>query len=214
MSLPRGLRSTVAAIAGSTFILVQLLLVWRSPDVRPAEALHGPGGSGVQSALRVPKRLEATMVRCATAAARRLRGAVPGEAVVLWSWVRGSSDVDWCEGNYERSAYIAEYYNTLSNSFFFALPLAAIVKFAPYAVRVDAGIHVVFFMLMARAPFSLAVSSASSFMRCILPSGICPTRYILPLRCSPQKQKRQTPYERGPGFESWHGCESISMSTG
>ena len=77
----------------------------------------------------------------------RLRGTAVARNLAAWSWARGSSDVDWCEGNYQTSQYIAEFYNTISNVPFFVLPPVAVWKYARFSYRVDAGINVVFLLL-------------------------------------------------------------------
>ncbi|XP_077192363.1 alkaline ceramidase 1 [Paroedura picta] len=52
-----------------------------------------------------------------------------------------SAEVDWCEGNFEHSEYIAEYYNTVSNFIFFIMIPFMIVlnidymKYRPVPVR-------------------------------------------------------------------------------
>ncbi|XP_060088634.1 alkaline ceramidase 1 [Heteronotia binoei] len=52
-----------------------------------------------------------------------------------------SAEVDWCEGNFEHSEYIAEYYNTISNIIFFIMTPFVIMlnfdymKYRPIPVR-------------------------------------------------------------------------------
>ncbi|CAF1261747.1 unnamed protein product [Adineta steineri] len=60
----------------------------------------------------------------------------------------GSSTVDWCEPNYVVSEYIAEFWNTVSNIFFFLIPPIMIYLFRPYSKRVANGIAILWILLI------------------------------------------------------------------
>ncbi|CAF3129900.1 unnamed protein product [Rotaria sp. Silwood2] len=60
----------------------------------------------------------------------------------------GSSKVDWCEPNYVVSEYIAEFWNTVSNIFFFLVPPLMIFLFRPYSKRVANGIAILWILLI------------------------------------------------------------------
>ncbi|CAF1217334.1 unnamed protein product [Rotaria magnacalcarata] len=60
----------------------------------------------------------------------------------------GSSDVDWCEPNYVVSEYIAEFWNTVSNIFFFLVPPFSIILFSSYSRRIANGITVLWLLLI------------------------------------------------------------------
>ncbi|CAF1204559.1 unnamed protein product [Adineta ricciae] len=60
----------------------------------------------------------------------------------------GSSNVDWCEPNYVVSAYISEFWNTVSNIFFFLVPPLMIALFASYSKRTANGISVLWILLI------------------------------------------------------------------
>lgn len=63
---------------------------------------------------------------------------------------RGSSDVDWCEGNYVVSSYIAEFVNTLSNVLFLAVPPLLMFLFQQYSRCVkNKDIFIIWALLMA-----------------------------------------------------------------
>jgi len=61
---------------------------------------------------------------------------------------RESSPVDWCEGNYVVSPYIAEFVNTVSNFLFLLLPPLLIKLHQPYAQKCGRGIHLIWLLLM------------------------------------------------------------------
>ncbi|CAF3826395.1 unnamed protein product [Rotaria sp. Silwood1] len=60
----------------------------------------------------------------------------------------GSSDVDWCEPNYVVSEYIAEFWNSVSNIFFFLVPPVMIILFASYSRRVANGLTILWILLI------------------------------------------------------------------
>ncbi|UJR14821.1 hypothetical protein I4U23_001808 [Adineta vaga] len=60
----------------------------------------------------------------------------------------GSSQVDWCEPNYVVNEYIAEFWNTISNVFFFLVPPIMIYLFQPYSKRVANGIMILWIILI------------------------------------------------------------------
>ncbi|GAV04404.1 hypothetical protein RvY_14686-2 [Ramazzottius varieornatus] len=63
---------------------------------------------------------------------------------------RGSSDVDWCEGNYVVSSFIAEFVNTLSNILFLVVPPLLIFLFQNYAKSVQKkDIFIIWVLLIA-----------------------------------------------------------------
>jgi len=61
---------------------------------------------------------------------------------------KGTSHVKWCEGKYEVTEYVAEFYNTFSNIPFFALPPLAAYLSWDYSIAIDAGINVVWGLLV------------------------------------------------------------------
>ncbi|CAF1121573.1 unnamed protein product [Rotaria sordida] len=60
----------------------------------------------------------------------------------------GSSKVDWCEPNYVVSEHIAEFWNTVSNIFFFLVPPLMISLFRSYSKRVANGIAILWILLI------------------------------------------------------------------
>uniref|UniRef100_A0A336ML14 Alkaline ceramidase n=1 Tax=Culicoides sonorensis TaxID=179676 RepID=A0A336ML14_CULSO len=66
----------------------------------------------------------------------------------MGSWERGSSPVDWCEGNYLFTPDIAEFVNTISNVLFFIGPPLLIFLFKEYGKFINPAIHIVWFLLI------------------------------------------------------------------
>lgn len=67
----------------------------------------------------------------------------------MWkSLERGSSPVDWCEGNYHFYPGIAEFANTVSNFLFFLLPPMLMHLFRDYGRFINQGIHVLWALLI------------------------------------------------------------------
>lgn len=68
---------------------------------------------------------------------------------------RGSSPVDWCEGNYLISPDIAEFVNTISNILFLVGPPFLIYLFKDYGRFIQPAIHMIWILL-----FVVGLSSA------------------------------------------------------
>lgn len=61
-------------------------------------------------------------------AASSMRAASVSNAEVHGYWGPATSTIDWCEPNYERSAYVAEFWNTVSNLLFVLVGLYGLAQ--------------------------------------------------------------------------------------
>uniref|UniRef100_A0A8C6JAI6 Alkaline ceramidase n=1 Tax=Melopsittacus undulatus TaxID=13146 RepID=A0A8C6JAI6_MELUD len=65
-----------------------------------------------------------------------------------------SAEVDWCEGNFERSQIIAEYYNTISNASFFILSPVLLYLNRQYRQQRPLPLYIVSALLLCVGIFS------------------------------------------------------------
>lgn len=73
----------------------------------------------------------------------------------------GSSPVDWCEPNYEKSSEIAEFYNTISNIIYLLGPPVLVYLHADYAKWISSAIYVVWW-------FYIIIGLASAYFHATL----------------------------------------------
>eukprot|EP00475_Leptophrys_vorax_P017235 TRINITY_DN23870_c1_g1_i1.p1 TRINITY_DN23870_c1_g1~~TRINITY_DN23870_c1_g1_i1.p1 ORF type:complete len:274 (-),score=65.21 TRINITY_DN23870_c1_g1_i1:45-866(-) len=63
-------------------------------------------------------------------------------------WDRHTSEVDWCENNYEVSPYFAEFYNTFSNILFIIVPPLMMYLFRSYSMHITSDVDILWLLLI------------------------------------------------------------------
>jgi alkaline ceramidase len=74
-----------------------------------------------------------------------------------------SSDVDWCETNYEVSNYIVEFYNTISNIPFVVIPSVVLYYYMDFFKKINGGAIVLLFGLLIVGVSSMYFHATLSF---------------------------------------------------
>ncbi|KAK2541982.1 Acer1 [Columba livia] len=75
-----------------------------------------------------------------------------------------SAEVDWCEGNFEHSAIIAEYYNTISNVGFFALSPVLLYLNRQYRQHRPVPLYIISGLLLCVGLFSVYFHMTLSYV--------------------------------------------------
>ncbi|XP_041086604.1 alkaline ceramidase 1-like isoform X2 [Polyodon spathula] len=83
---------------------------------------------------------------------------------MAWVFAYQSSEVDWCEDNYQHYDTVAEFYNTVSNVSFFIFSPIMMYLLHPYARERTRAVHLVWLMMMAIGVFSAYYHMTLSYM--------------------------------------------------
>ncbi|XP_028672490.2 alkaline ceramidase 1 [Erpetoichthys calabaricus] len=75
-----------------------------------------------------------------------------------------SSEVDWCEDNFQFSEEVAEFYNTVSSASFFIFAPIMMYLLHPYAKERTHAVHLVWLMMMIVGVFSAYYHMTLSYM--------------------------------------------------
>lgn len=120
----------------------------------------------------------------------------------------GSSPIDWCEPNYEKSPKIAEFYNVFSNFIYFLGPPVLIYLHREYAKRISPAINVIWLFYMVVGGLSMYYHATLSLFGQLMDEIAILWTFLIAFACLCPQRYRPGPLKRNRN--AFIGCTAVA----